>query len=128
MKSNESHPGYRLSVVPEARDTCSEGARQEWKNLAEKAFALQTVRPADLRAFEMACEILADINVLQETIRGEGITTEGGSGGRKSHPALASLARARTQAKELLDRFGLLPGSQAKPAPEYRPGGYNRYG
>ena len=77
----------------------------------------------------MTCEILADINILQETIRSEGFTIEAGSGGRKGHPALTSLAKARTQAKGLLDRFGLLPGSQTKSAPEYRPGSsYNRYG
>ena len=100
-------------------DTLSEGANKEWKVLAPIIFQIQTATPADLPSLEMLCEIRADIRSLEETIKSEGYTIEAGSGGRKSHPGLQSLAAARRQSQNLLDKFGLVPGSKARRARKF---------
>jgi P27 family predicted phage terminase small subunit len=119
MTEPHEHPAYRLSEIPEPPEGISEGARQEWNSLAKTLFELRTARPADLRLLELLCEILADISALEETIRTDGYTVEAGSGGHKGHPALASLEKARRQAQNLLDQFGLVPGTHTLKAPEY---------
>jgi P27 family predicted phage terminase small subunit len=119
MTEPHEHPAYRLNEIPEPPEGISEGARQEWNSLAKTLFELRTARPADLRLLELLCEILADISALEETIRTDGYTVEAGSGGRKGHPALASLEKARRQAQNLLDRFGLVPGTHTIKAPAY---------
>jgi P27 family predicted phage terminase small subunit len=119
MNEPHKHPSYRLSEIPEPPGTMSEGARQEWNSLAKTLYELRTARPADLRLLELLCEILADISVLEKTIRTDGYTVEAGSGGRKGHPALASLEKARRQAQNLLGRFGLVPGTCTVKAPKF---------
>ena len=119
MTDATNHPGYRWGAVPIPPESLSEGAHQEWINLAPIVYELQTARTADLRAFRLLCEINADISALQDTIRKDGYTVEAGSGGRKGHPALASLEKARRHAQSLLDRFGLLPGSEARRVDKY---------
>jgi len=119
MNEPHNHPGYRLSEIPEPPDSMSEGGRREWHSLAKTLYELRTARPADLRLLELLCEILADISALEETIRKDGYTTEAGSGGKKGHPALASLEKARRQAQNLLDRFGLVPGYTPKAPKHY---------
>jgi P27 family predicted phage terminase small subunit len=119
----ENHPAYRLEQLPEPPDSLSQGARQQWKVLMPTIFELGTARPADLPAIAMLCEIYADINRMEEILRTEGFTVEAGSGGIKSHPATKCLEGARRQAQQLMDQFGLLPGSMAHQAPkinEYR--------
>ena len=129
MNEPQNHPAYQLSEIPEPPDSVSNGARIEWLALAKTVFELQTARPADLRTFELMCELLADINSLQETIRSEGYTVEAGSGGRKGHPGLASLEKARRQAQSLLDQFGLVPGGRTIRAPKFEAGPHKyRYG
>jgi P27 family predicted phage terminase small subunit len=129
MNEPQNHPAYQLSEIPEPPDTISEGGRQEWQTVAKTVFELRTARPADLRLLELLCEILADISALQETIRRDGFTVEAGSGGRKGHPGLASLEKARRQAHTLLDQFGLVPGTYTRKAPKFEPGPHKyRYG
>ncbi len=127
MNDLENFPAYRLASIPPAPDTLSHGARQEWVTLAKQIYQLQTGRPADLRSLELLCEVLAEISVLQETINSEGYTVEAGSGGRKGHPALTSLERARRHAQNLLDKFGLVPGSKAKRAPKFDSERYHKH-
>jgi P27 family predicted phage terminase small subunit len=119
MTAPNKHPAYRLSEIPEPPDGISEGARQEWHSLAKTIYELRTARPADLRLLELLCEILVDISVLEKTIRIDGYTVEAGSGGRKGHPALASLEKARRQAQTLLAQFRLVPNPKARQAPEF---------
>jgi P27 family predicted phage terminase small subunit len=119
----ENHPAYRLEQLPKPPDSLSQGARQQWKDFVPTIFELGTARPADLPAIVMLCEIQADIALMEETLRAEGYTTEAGSGGRKSHPIVKGLEAARRQSQQLMDQFGLLPGSMAHQAPkinEYR--------
>ena len=82
-------------------------------------FELQTARRADLPTLGLLCEIKADIRSLEAAIRTDGHTIQAGSGGRKAHPALASLAAARQQAQILLDIFGLVPGSKTRQAKKF---------
>ena len=115
-------PAYRLESVPEPPDTLSAGAEQEWKAIAPVIFDLRTARPADLRTLELLCEILADISTLQETIHKDGILIGTGTDSYKTHPAQKSLEVARRQAQNLLDKFGLVPGSGARRAAKFEPG------
>ncbi len=119
MNDLENFPAYRLTCVPLPPNTLSEDAREDWKLLATQIYQLRTARPVDLRLLEMLCEISADIRALQKTIRIDGYTIEAGSGGRKGHPALASLEKARRHAQNLLDLFGLTPGTYTPKAPKY---------
>jgi P27 family predicted phage terminase small subunit len=105
------HPANSLQAIPSAPDTLSEGARLEWQQLAPVIFALKTARPADLRALELLCEILADIRAIEETVRSEGYTVIS-SGGPKPHPALRTLDSNRRQAQALMDKFRLLPNGR----------------
>jgi P27 family predicted phage terminase small subunit len=114
-----NHPGYRLESSPEPPDTLSEGAKQEWKAIVPVIYELRMARPADLRTLELMCEILADIDTLQETIRRDGILIGTGTESYKTHPAQKSLEVARRQAQNLLDKFGLVPGSKARRADRF---------
>lgn len=96
-------------LTAEPPDTLSERGRQEWRSLAPALHVLGTGRPADLRLFELLCELLADIRSMEETLRAEGHTTRAGSGGDKAHPLLNSLAAARRHAHSLLQQFGMAP-------------------
>ena len=51
--------GERLTEPPQAPDSLSRGAKQEWKTLAPVLVELGTVCRGDLRAFEQLCETLA---------------------------------------------------------------------
>jgi len=113
-----NHPGYRLSEPASPPDTLSQGAKQEWEAILPIIYEIRTGRPADLRLLEMLCEILADIRALEETIRLEGYTVTS-SGGPKPHPGLRSLESARRQGQNLLDKFGLVPGSKARRADQF---------
>ena len=119
MNGINNHPGYCLESIPQPVDTLSTGAKAEWKRLAPTIFKLQTARPADLRSLELLCEILADITVLQQTIRTDGILIKTGTNSQKCHPAQKSLEAARRQAHRLLDQFGCIPGSKAKRAQKF---------
>ena len=119
-----NHPGFRLESVPVPPETLSDGGKQAWKALAPLIYQMQTARPADLPALELLCEIKADIHSLEQVIKAEGYTIEAGSGGRKAHPALQSLTAARRQAQNLLDTFGLVPGSKARRANKFSEGNY----
>ena len=123
----ENHPAYRLEEIPPAPDTLSNGAKQQWDAIVPIIFDLRTARPADLPAIEMLCEIKADIRALEEAIRNEGFTIEAGSGGRKAHPAMKSLQAARSQAKVLLNQFGLLPDSSTRQARQFSKSNYRSY-
>ena len=118
MKTTD-HPAYRLDSVPVPPDALSEDAKQQWLTLAPLIYEMQTARIADLPTLELLCEIKADVHSLEEAIRDEGYTIEAGSGGRKAHPAMQTLTATRRQAQNLLDKFGLVPGSEAPQAREY---------
>ena len=120
------HPAYRLESVPLPPDTLSEGARKEWKELAPVVYEMQTARIADLRAFQLLTEILADISKLEETIRADGILIKTGTNSYKTHPAQKSLEAARRQAQRLLDQFGLVPGSKARRVDKFHLGSHKR--
>jgi len=124
-----NHPAYRLESIPEPPDTLSVGAEQEWKAIVPVIYELQTARPADLRTLELLCEILADINTLQETVRRDGILIGTGTDSYKTHPAQKSLEVARRQAQNLLDKFDLVPGSSACRVDKFEAGPHKyRYG
>jgi len=124
-----NHPAYRLESIPEPPDTLSVGAEREWKAILPVIFELQMARPADLRTLELLCEILADINTLQQTVRRDGILIHTGTESYKCHPAQKSLEVARRQAQNLLDKFDLVPGSSACRADKFEAGPHKyRYG
>lgn len=114
-----NHTGYRLEEMPEIPSGLSGGALKHWNDLMPVIFELGTARPADVPALVLLCEMRADLDALQDTIRKDGITTEAGSGGRKAHPALRSLEAARRQVLSLLDQFGLLAESYPSKRPKY---------
>lgn len=104
-----------LEATPRPPTYLSPGGAEEWRRVAPEAVRVGVTR-ADLRALAMLCETLATESDLRAVIEREGTTIEAGSGGRKSHPALAALAQARHQAHALLSDFGLLPrGRQSLP-------------
>ena len=117
---NEALPtNYRLETPPKPPDALSPAARREWLALAPVLTELGTLRGADLRAFSLLAELLADIARMEAILAAEGYTTPSAGGSSKASPLLNSLAGARRHAQSLLDRFGLLPGSKAKRAPKY---------
>ena len=126
MKTTD-HPAYRLDSVPVPPDALSVGAEQQWLTLAPLIYEMQTARIADLPTLELLCEIKADVHSLEEAVRDEGYTIEAGSGGRKAHPAMQTLTAARRQAQNLLDKFGLIPGSKARRAEKYSEWHYEQY-
>ena len=115
----KNHTGFRFEEMPEIPAGLSDGALKHWNNLMPVIFELGTARPTDIPALVMLCEMRADLDLLQDTIRKEGITTVAGSGGRKAHPAMRSLEVARRQVLSLLDQFGLLAGSFPHKQPKY---------
>ena len=120
-----NHPAYRLESIPEPPAALSECGKQEWNAIVPVIYELQTARPADLRTLELLCEILADINTLQETVRKDGILIGTGTDSYKTHPAQKSLEVARRQAQNLLDGFGLVPGLRARRVGKYEAGPHN---
>ena len=109
MPKNPLHVGNCLKTQPAAPATLSPGAHRYWGELVPLIVALQTARPADNAALVLLVELLADVDILQNTIRAEGVTTDAGSGGVKAHPGLRNLEASRRQVQTLLDRFGLMP-------------------
>ncbi len=122
-----NHPAFRLAELPPAPVTLSEGGKQEWSVLMPIIYDLCTARPADVPAIEMLCEIKADIRTLEARIHADGILIEAGSGGHKTHPAQKSLETARSQAKTLMDRFGLLPDVTGRRPEEFNEHRYANY-
>ena len=102
------HPLNSLQIVPEPPVTLSEAARLEWLALIEPVVHVERARPVDSRAFELLCEVLADIRGLEAAIRKEGYTVTS-SGGPKPNPSVRTLENARRQAVSLLGKFGLMP-------------------
>ena len=106
----------RLSSVPAAPSHLSPDARREWDRLAPQAVVVG-IAAADLRAFELLCETLAQADQLAKIVRDEGVTIMS-AGAIKAHPALAAGAQARKDASAMLGRFGLDPkGRTALPPP-----------
>lgn len=98
-----------LKETPVAPAHLSAGASKEWAALAPVAISLGTLRPADLRAFELLCDMLATATEAAEIMRKEGMTLSTGSGGTRAHPAASVMKEARGQAARLLAEFGLTP-------------------
>ena len=119
--------GERLKEPPEAPDTLSPGAVQEWKALAPVLVELGTVCRGDLRAFEQLCETLATANALQAAIETEGVLIKTGTGSFKTNPAQRSLETARNQATRLFTEFGLTPKARNYVSRVPDSGGYNPY-
>lgn len=81
----------------------------EWNSLAKVAHQLGTLTAADLRAFELLCELLATERQARETIARDGMTVATAGGTVKPHPTVRTLENARRQATALLAAFGLTP-------------------
>jgi P27 family predicted phage terminase small subunit len=129
MTDINNHPAYRLESIPEPPVTLSAGAKREWNAIVPVIFELQTARPADLRSLELLVELLADINILQEIVRKDGVLIGTGTDSYKTHPAQKSLEVARRQAQNLLALFGLVPGSSARRISKFEAGPHrSRYG
>ena len=116
----ESKTRFRLEQIPEAPESLSSGAREHWDELIPIIFELKTARVCDIPALILMVEARADLNALQDTLRREGFTTESAAGSKKTHPAQRSLENARRQVETMLDRFGLIPGSFPRKAPDYQ--------
>lgn len=102
-----------LIRAPDAPPHLSPGAREEWLVLAPVATELGTLRPADLRAFELLCDMLATATEAAEAMRNEGMTVLNSGGGKRAHPAAGIMRESRAQAARLLEQFGLTPKSRA---------------
>lgn len=101
-------------VAPKPPAWLSKGARVEWRRLAPVAFNLGSLKFADMRAFGLLCETLAQAEDARRTIARDGMTIAAGSGGRKAHPALRVLATAQAQAAKLMAEFGLTPAARSR--------------
>ena len=123
-RDNQSPAGDRLTESPEAPDTMSLGAKQEWKALSPVLVSLGTICKADLRAFEQLCETLATQTALQAVIESEGVLLKTGTGSYKTNPAMRSLETARNQAKALYTEFGLTPKARNYVSPVPNPEGF----
>jgi P27 family predicted phage terminase small subunit len=112
-------PGARLLRTPPPPASLSEGAAEEWKRLAPVATKLGTLTAADLRAFELCCEMLATERRARSVVDREGLAVPTADGGRKGHPAVKVMETARAQAARLLGDFGLVPRGRMSidPAP-----------
>lgn len=103
-------PAQRLSKVPSAPKHLGEHARREWKRMAPVAVRLGTLTEADLRAFELLCEMLETEARARETLEFAGsYSVPTADGGQKPHPAVRIMETARNQAHRLLSDFGLTP-------------------
>ena len=109
------YPKYALIDVPPPPDSAREASQREWRRLAPIVFKLGYTTPADLRALELLCDVLATTKELEAVIAEEGALIDAGSGGKKAHPALRILESARKQAHVLLRDFGLTPSSRRNP-------------
>lgn len=117
-----------LHAAPDPPEYLSPTAETEWRRIAPEVVRVG-VTLADLRALALLCESLATESALRAVIDQEGTTIAAGSGGRKSHPALAALAQCRSQAHKLLSDFGLIPrGRISLPAaPNPKPKGPDKF-
>jgi len=117
-------PIKRPVSTPKAPASISLAGRKEWKRLAPIAHGLGYLTAADVRAFELLCEILAMERKARDTIAADGLTTKTADGGLKAHPAIRILETANAQATRLLEGFGLLPKGRAtiEPSPAWMPG------
>jgi P27 family predicted phage terminase small subunit len=97
-----------IRAVPPPRGM-SDRAKLEWRALMPAVLAIGTMSKADLRAFALLATTLAAESEAREAIERDGMVVVGGSGGRKSHPALKAAETARMQAMRLLESFGLTP-------------------
>lgn len=106
-----------LLEIPAAPAGLSEPATLEWQSLAKVLIELGVLRGADLRALQMLAETLASVSNFEQIVLVEGATISS-SGGTRGHPALTALATARSQARQLLNDFGLTPrGRESAAAP-----------
>ena len=112
----------RLARCPVPPATLSEAGAAEWKRLAPTAHKLGTLAAADLRSFELLCEVLATERQAREVVGREGMTIATSDGGSKAHPGIKAMEVARNQAARLLESFGLTPKGRnhVDPAPEPR--------
>jgi P27 family predicted phage terminase small subunit len=101
--------GERLTETPPAPLELDPFARREWAALAPLAIELGVLCKADLRAFQLLCEVLSSERELRDLLKKEGLTIPGADGNLKSHPAVSMLEKTRSQAHRLLADFGLTP-------------------
>jgi P27 family predicted phage terminase small subunit len=102
----------RLKQAPSPPKHLSPRARTHWRRVAVAAVGLGTLTRADLSVLELLAVTLETEELARETVAREGMTLATESSGGKTHPAVRIMEKARGQAAQLLQRFGLDPRSR----------------
>ena len=97
----------RLKRAPSPPKHLSERAAAEWRRLGPLCIELRTLSRANLRAFELLCNVLAAEGEARETLAKEGSLVKTAAGGSKPHPCLRAAEKATEQSIKLLDMFEL---------------------
>lgn len=101
--------------------TLSPDAAVEWNRLIGVLAEIGTARHADLRSFELLCEVLATERQLRESITREGFNIETADGNPKANPSVKLLDSTRNQAHRMLSDFGLVPKGRVSVKPTADP-------
>jgi P27 family predicted phage terminase small subunit len=109
----------RLKRAPPPPKHLSDRAADEWRRLGPICIALETLSRANLRAFEMLCNVLAAEGEARETLAKEGSLVKTAAGGSKPHPCLRAAEKATEQAIRLLDMFELNSDAEFPDDDEY---------
>lgn len=97
----------RLKRAPRPPNHLSDRAAAEWRRLGPVCVGLRTLSKADLRAFELLCNVLAAEAEAREVLAREGSLVTTAAGGSKPHPCVRAAEKATEQSLKLLDAFGL---------------------
>ncbi|MEY4760794.1 MAG: hypothetical protein RLZZ200_650 [Pseudomonadota bacterium] len=103
-----------LQALPAPPKGLSAHALHAWEQSGTLAVQLGTLTPFDIPLLELTARTLGSVSELELLLRAEGMTVDGGSGGKKAHPGLAALDRARALSARLLSEFGLTPPSRER--------------
>lgn len=104
-----------LADVPRPPSYLSKDAKAEWKRMASLLILdRRTLDVGDMPTFAAYCVAAGQLAEASRIIAREGMTYAGANGFPKRHPAVAILAEASKQVRQLGGELGLTPVSRSR--------------
>lgn len=104
--------------APAPPDWLPDDGKSEWRRVAPLLLAMRVLRDTDLTALAVYCEAYSRYREARRILDLEGLTSDTGMGGIKTHPATTILNAALSQMVRLQAEFGLTPSSRSRVASE----------
>ena len=108
------HEPKPASVAPTCPHWLDTEAKKKWKALIPELERMGLATAVDGDTLACYCQAWAEFRVATETLKKDGRTTFGGTGGMKPHPCIAMQRSAWKAIKEFASLFGLDPSSRSR--------------